>query len=73
MTATVERINTIISASDNFSTVRYLNMRDYFYRDGQFFLHLFSSAADPLHLSAAGYLEWDRAMHPLFTQMWNMP
>ncbi len=71
-TAVVERINTIISARENLSTIRYLNMRDSFYLNGQFFTQLFSSG-DLLHLSAAGYVRWDETMHPLFTEMWNTP
>ncbi|KAG4068953.1 hypothetical protein HA402_005101 [Bradysia odoriphaga] len=71
-TATVERINTIVSARENLNTIRFLNMRDSFYLNGQFFTQLFGSA-ELLHLSAAGYLRWDETMHPLFTQMWNAP
>lgn len=71
-TATVERVNTIISARENLNTIRYLNMRDSFYLNGQFFTQLFSSG-DLLHLSAAGYSRWDETMHPLFTQMFNAP
>lgn len=68
-TAFVERINAIASASENFSTVRYLNMIDSFYVNGQFITQYFSSG-DFLHLSAAGYSRWDETMHPLFTEMW---
>lgn len=71
-TAIVERINAIASASENLNTIRYLNMRDSFYVNGQFVTQLFSSG-DLLHLSAAGYLSWDETMYPLFNQMWNMP
>lgn len=71
-TAIVERINTIVSARENLNTIRYLNMRDSFYVNGQFIANLFGSG-ELLHLSAAGYLRWDETMHPLFTAMWNTP
>ncbi|KAJ6637214.1 Platelet-activating factor acetylhydrolase IB subunit alpha2 [Pseudolycoriella hygida] len=71
-TAFVERINVIVSARENLNTVRFLNMRDSFYVNGQFIAQLFSSG-DFLHLSAAGYLRWDETMHPLFNEMWNTP
>lgn len=71
-TAIVERINAIVSASENLNTVRFLNMINSFYVNGQFVTHLFGSG-ELLHLSAAGYVSWDETMNPLFTQMWNMP
>lgn len=70
-TAIAERINSIVSARENLNNIRFLNMRDGFYRgNGQFYTELYSSG-DLLHINAAGYLRWEELMHPLFNQMWN--
>jgi len=66
-----ENINSMISIFDNGDTVRYLNMRDTFYRGaGQFNLNLYTE--DLLHLQLAGYEAWQGAMDSLFQEIYNM-
>lgn len=71
--AIIERTNTIISAREYPNRIRYLNMNNAFFVNGQFLTQYFSSLTELVHLNAAGFLRWDETMHPLFTEMWNAP
>lgn len=69
-TARVEVINSMISIWDNGNSIRYLNMIDTFYSgDGGFNINYYNP--DLVHLLAPGYAAWQRAMDPLFQEMWN--
>lgn len=69
-TVRTENINSLVSILDNGSTIRYLNMRDAYYRgDGNFVEELYT--ADLLHLSGPGYAKWQEVMNSLFTEMYS--
>lgn len=68
MTRITSDINSVLQHLDNGKTIRYLDMKDHFYRGGNDFVtELFTS--DLLHLSAAGYRKWAEVMDPLFREM----
>ena len=70
MTEVVERINAGFSVLDNGNTIRYLNMRDAFYRgNGQFYEELYAN--DLWHLATPGYGKWYETMYTLFNEMLN--
>ncbi|ODN05031.1 Platelet-activating factor acetylhydrolase IB subunit beta [Orchesella cincta] len=68
LTRRTSNINDIIKNLDNGRTIRYLDMKNHFYRGGNDFVtELYTS--DLLHLSAAGYRKWAEVMDPLFREM----
>jgi len=69
-TVRTSNINEIIKHLDNGRTIRFLDMKDHFYRGGNDFVtELYTS--DLLHLTAAGYAKWAEVMDPLFREMLN--
>ncbi len=68
LTSRTSAINNVLQRLDNGKTIRYLDMKDHFYRGGNDFVtELYTS--DLLHLSAAGYRKWAEVMDPLFKEM----
>ncbi len=68
MTVRTSNINSILQRLDNGNTIRYLDLKDHFYKGGNDFVtELFTS--DLLHLTAAGYRKWAEVMDPLFREM----
>lgn len=60
-------INNIIRQLDNGNTIRFLDMRDHFYKgNGEFVWEFYT---DLLHLTEAGYRKWAEVMDPLFREM----
>lgn len=68
LTTRTSAINNVLQRLDNGKTIRYLDMKEHFYRGGNDFVtELYTS--DLLHLSAAGYRKWAEVMDPLFKEM----
>lgn len=72
LTTRISTINNVLQRLDNGKTIRYLDMKDHFYKGGNNFVtELYTS--DLLHLSAAGYRKWAEVMDPLFKEMLGSP
>lgn len=68
LTIRTSTINSIIQRLDNGRTIRYLDLKDHFYRGGNNFVTEFYNA-DLVHLTVAGYAKWAQVMDPLFREM----
>ncbi len=68
LTIRTSNINSIIQRLDNGRTIRYLDLKDHFYRGGNNFVTEYYTA-DLVHLTAAGYAKWAQVMDPLFREM----
>lgn len=69
MTERTSAINEVIRHMDNGQTIRYLDMKDHFFRGNDLVWELYTD--DGVHLSAAGYAKWHEVMEPLFREMLN--
>lgn len=67
LTQKTSAVNEILKHLDNGNTIRFLDMKEHFYRGGNDFVSEYYT--DLLHLTTAGYRKWAEVMDPLFKEM----
>lgn len=68
LTEITSQINEVIKHLDNGKSIRYLDMKDHFYRGGDELVREFYHE-DLVHITPAGYRKWAEVMDPLFREM----